>query len=227
MIAMIVWQVWSRVVAFAGESGRPGTAFIVDRGDRSYLVTARHLCLPDENEEQVTITHAWTEGGRSSSSIMRRVDPSELGGDVAIFEMPKSLLGDIGSEVPVMSNGIVFTQDCYIMGFPYGLSTPVGPQARIPIVKKGIIAGRTSDASGIPQFLVDVIANPGFSGGPLVWFRSDGQPAFGGVVVQNIMAPAYDPALNQSHRHDVPAGIALATDADAMLTVLETLPEGT
>ena len=222
---MIVWQVWSRVVSFMGETGRPGTAFILDRGNRSYLVTARHLCLPNESEEQVTITHAWTEDGEPSSAIMSRVDPEELEGDVAIFEMPEDFLGNVGTEVPAMSDGIAFSQECFIMGFPYRLSTHVGTQARVPIVKKGIIAGRTRSADGVPQFLIDVIANPGFSGGPLVWFRSDGQPAFAGIVVQNLMAPATDPALSEVRPHDVPAGLALATDIDVVIPILEVIPD--
>ena len=64
----------------------------MDRGGRRFLVTAKHLCLEDEAEEQVTISHAWTEGGSPASAIMTRMDPSSLEGDVAVFEMPPNLL---------------------------------------------------------------------------------------------------------------------------------------
>ena len=43
IIGVIVWEVWSRIVEFAGECTKPGTAFLLGSGDDQLLITASRL----------------------------------------------------------------------------------------------------------------------------------------------------------------------------------------
>lgn len=66
---VITAEVWSTVVRFVGEGGRPGSAFMSQiEPDRWVLITAKHLCNGD-SEEIVTLRHPYAHSGAPVQSV--------------------------------------------------------------------------------------------------------------------------------------------------------------
>ncbi|WP_029287925.1 serine protease [Cellulomonas sp. HZM] len=211
----ITAEIWQRVVQLQSEgTGRPGTGFVVDGPGSRYLVTAQHLCV-DAPSETFTITYAWANGTKPLTVELTRVgDPLE-GGDVAAFLLSGTELDTVAmpGSVVLSSTGIGFTQECFILGFPYGLTFDLelgGIEVTLPVAKRGTIAGFTRNpklGDGV-WMLLDVVANPGFSGGPVV-ARVNGAWQFVGVVAGTMSGP-----IEEGSTERFASGLSTATDAD-------------
>jgi hypothetical protein len=56
-------------------------------------------------------------------------------------------------------------QECYIIGFPYGLVDRTNPNCPLPVWKTGHIASEPlTDFQGEPRILIDSLTRPGQSG---------------------------------------------------------------
>jgi S1-C subfamily serine protease len=220
---MIPWEVWSRVVRLAGESGRLGTGFIIDVDSGRFLVTAKHMCGEDR-EEQITLSHPWTNDGSPIVQILERVGDLNALGDVAAFSLTAGLPIETGGEVVATSDGFVYSQDCYLMGYPYGLATSFDRwemTQQLPIVKRAIISGSSFENGGFRSIDVDTIANPGFSGGPLVFEnQKTASFHFGGVIRGTLMAPLKDEPEDEVQNPRVVSGLSQVTDLHAILALL-------
>lgn len=74
-------------------------------------------------------------------------------------------------ELPATSGGIIWGQDVYFLGYPYGWFGNVGGLNRdfpMPFVKKAILSCMTTEAE-VQVLFLDGHNNPGFSGGPVVF----------------------------------------------------------
>ena len=143
-----------------------GTAFTIEVDDRQYLITAKHVVKGIKKEDKIQIFHddKWKEVqvstitcGNENTDIIILVPPYQLS---PAYELP-----------PTMQN-LIFAQDVYFLGFPYGMYTDAGDVNRkfpIPFVKKGICSSirKFDDVNTI--VFVDGHNNPGFSGGPIVF----------------------------------------------------------
>lgn len=92
--------------------------------------------------------------------------------------------------LPATSAGLVWAQNIYFLGYPYGLHTSVDMNEgyRVALVKGALFSGEVefdrqfphkpfspADAEGIHEtFLLDGHNNPGFSGGPVVFRPAQG-----------------------------------------------------
>lgn len=217
---MIEAQVWQRVLHFAGERGRPGAGVVLDVGENQYLVTAKHLASED-SEEQVTLQHLLTNGGRPFSVVLERVGDRTGAADIAAYRLERRL---VGAALPLTlgSAGMTYSDDVYILGYPFGLTFETGgedPQ-HMPLAKKGIVSG-SGLRSGIRVHYLDIFANPGFSGGPaVVKVNPSRRLAVVGIVQGQLTGPAVetDPAApNQAH---LPAGITVIVDAGHVTELL-------
>ena len=177
------------------EVGKRGTGFLFDHRGGLGLVTAAHVCS-GAREEVIEFQQAYGDAGPVAGYLDRIGPIADHGADVAAFDVPESLRPSwfVGS-VPLMSNGIIYGQDCYIVSYPFGLSSPIGSTGQeIPIIKRAVISGSSND-DGIRGWYVDAVANPGFSGGPLV-FEIPGSPrqyGIAGVVRGALTAPLEEP----------------------------------
>lgn len=213
-------QVWQRVMRFRGETGRPGTAFLCTIEDRDLLVTAEHLCGPDA-DEVVTLQHPWTHGANPLQTMLARVGSHNYVGDVAASDVSGLEFNAVVGVVPLTSQDLAFTQDVFILGYPYGLSFQM-QGGELPLVKRGIVSGSRHGDGGEELFVVDTIANPGFSGGPIVFFpHGSTDPRFAGVVTQNITAPVVEPTAEDPNPPYVNAGVSLATNMASVTALLD------
>lgn len=216
---MITAQVWNRVLRFQGEAGRPGTAFIASVHGQDYLLTAKHLC-GDDREEVINLRHPWTNEGQTFSRVLTRVGELDWPADVAAFKLPSDLQLET-VDLPLDAQGMVLSQDSYMLGYPYSLSTQIGTYQQLPLVKKGIIAGVVHGDAEAWTFYVDAVANPGFSGGPLVIRNVDTDLLqIVGVISQNMMAPVQEPTPERPDPPRVQAGLCVVTDATNVMTML-------
>lgn len=224
---MIDAETLGAVVRFAGERGRPGTAFVVaGSGGRCFLVTAAHLCTTDP-EEQVTIRNAWWAGAEPITLVLPRHGGRDELGDLAAFELPPEVpRTNDGNPVGLtVASGLMPSQECWILGFPYGLlhshiTTLSGQQ--VPLAKRGAMAGNFVREDGTLGLYLDLIANPGFSGGPVL-FRSlisPGQLYVGGVVTGTVTAPMAEPTEDEPNPPRVTSGISLAASDEALADLI-------
>ncbi|MGY4642393.1 S1 family peptidase [Cellulomonas sp. URHB0016] len=209
-------QIWQRVVQIRSErTGRPGTGFIVEVDGSRYLLTAKHLC-DDAASDDLTIRYPWSNGGRPFTAELTRVGSALEGGDAAAFALHGTVLERVNlpGVVPLNAADMVFTQECLILGYPHGLTFDLtwgGVDTFFPVAKRGTIAGATqAERFGDGEWwLLDVVANPGFSGGPVAaHIGAGGDWKFVGVVAGAISGP-----LEEGSVVAYPSGLSYATQA--------------
>ncbi|MBK8810664.1 MAG: trypsin-like peptidase domain-containing protein [Acidobacteria bacterium] len=162
---MIKGNVIGRVFRIrVGERG--GSSFAVEFDGRQYLITVAHLV---DETEQFSCIDIWSDGK------WKRFDAKLIGcdsnADVAVFALGFQIAKSPPIELSV--EGIVWSQDVYFLGFPFGDDWNVKVNDCLypmPFVKKGILSAAFLDDENKPRRLViDGYNNWGFSGGPVVF----------------------------------------------------------
>ncbi len=160
-----------------------GTCFTVTVENQMYLITAKHIVKEITDSDSIHIYHdsKWLEVpvnliGHTSNLV----DISVLTGNL-FFSSDHSLPADCG--------GLYYGQDVYFLGFPNVVdineeSSRIKELNRnfpLPIVKKGILSCMVNKNHD----WIDGYANPGFSGGPVV-FKPSGSKDYhvAGVIVK-------------------------------------------
>jgi hypothetical protein len=206
-------QVLGRVCRVVGESEHPGTAVLLDRDERQYLVTARHLTLGEPEEHFAVQLPPWYPDPIRHLTL-KRVGPSTSKADIAVFQLARPV-ADPKLHLPAGTDGLVWTQEAYLLGYPLNLSGRLANgQAGIPIAKRGIVAAMDL-GSDPPTIILDIVANPGLSGGPVVYrHEQSGELTVAGIVAKNLAAP-----VNQE-RHAAlgHAGLCIAVDIRVALS---------
>jgi hypothetical protein len=141
--------------------GGCGSGFTVDRHDRQWLVTARHV-VEGAAPETISVTSLKNKSYNDLEPV-----PTNPNADVAVFSLRgKRLTHNYSLEPSAM--GLAIGQDCYFLGFPLGWSTP-NQDERLPFVKKAAMSGMTKTTAGVPVWMFDGMNLQGFSGGPIVF----------------------------------------------------------
>ena len=148
---------------------RTGTSFAIDRGDRQYLITARHVVPRIATGDALNIFHEkqWT------SIVVTVVGVGTDDIDVAVLACPVRLAPPHPLEAS--SKGLTVGQDIYFLGFPFGCDAAAEDINRnfpLPFVKAGIASAITFESPS--RIYIDAHGNTGFSGGPVV-FKEPGQ----------------------------------------------------
>lgn len=149
-----------------------GTAFTIDYGGRQYLVTALHI-YPNANGTLSIMIRRHDQWVSVQVRVVGRGAPNTMEEDVLVLALDHQISPSF--PLPPTPAGIVWGQEVYFLGFPYGLYTSKAPNDGypLPLVKGGLMSGTTG---GSPEaFLLDGHNNPGFSGGPAV-FRPVNSP---------------------------------------------------
>lgn len=147
-----------------------GTAFIVDYNNKNYLVTAKHLFQESGYQNKMTIAIQYQNTWKSISAEIYYHEKEDI--DIAVIKTDY-FENRIFHGIKYKSTEITISQEVFMLGFPYGLSTnqfDVNEGYPIPIVKKGIFSGAL-DKGDNQRYLIDWDNNQGFSGGPVI-FRS-------------------------------------------------------
>ena len=159
-----------------------GSAFTIEVDGRQYLVTARHNLRDFGDEGSIDL---WTEG-RWKPSGARAIYPANAAVDIAALDLGRPIT--VTFPLEPTAAGLTLGQQVYFLGYPYGLSTfgsVAAPRGfgEIPFLKSGILSALdTRDPQAIVLYL-DGQNNPGFSGGPIVfWHAETGLFRVAGVI---------------------------------------------
>lgn len=221
---MITFNAFGRIFQIKSATGT-ATAFSVDENGRQYLVTALHVLPEPVNEVQLRFKDAWktipvTLTGRGNKDI-----------DVVVYSPSFRIAPDF--ELPLTKGLMILGQDVYFLGFPYGITSEVndpGWHLPYPLIKKACISGRINKGNG-KIWLLDGINNPGFSGGPVVFYPinpRDNKLRIMGVISGFKFSP--EPLFSGEEETDyfvkANTGIVYATCAGHVLDIIESNPNG-
>ena len=170
-----------------------GTAFAIDRDNKQYLITARHVVKNITSGSSIAIFHErqW----QNTSIQVVGIGAGET--DVAVLACPVRLAPPHPLEAS--SNGLIYGQPVYFLGFPFGWDgggETINRDFPIPFVKAGVVS---SMAYGEPsRIYVDGHNNKGFSGGPLVFLPNGrlGSKFRVAGVVANYPTPIVEPVVD-------------------------------
>jgi hypothetical protein len=160
-----------------------GSSFTIEVDGRQYLITARHLLEGFGSEGEVDL---WMEG-RWSRVRVRAIYPAKETVDIAALDPGRPLT--VTFPLEPSAGGLTLGQQVYFLGYPYGLGTagsvaPAPPGfGEVPFLKSGIISAMDDRDPEANLFYLDGHNNPGFSGGPIVfWHSESGRFRVAGVV---------------------------------------------
>lgn len=147
-----------------------GTCFLIEYKNQEYLVTAAHLFKKEtKTKSNVNIT---INNGTPITLTAEFLKHSDSTIDVAVLRIPISLKK---SELYLVNGGVSVGQQVYFLGYPSfkGLQfATVDKLGTFPLVKGGIFSGMIKVNGYLLEF-IDGHNNPGFSGGPVVFFNHE------------------------------------------------------
>jgi Trypsin-like peptidase domain len=212
----ITANIYERVLRITTSVGS-GTAFTLEIDDQQYLVTARHLLPAGED-----VTLALEIRGQRWEGVLRPLPGVHREADVAVMRVAEALTPTL-PVIPSFDQAI-YSQECFFLGYPYGMSLVIGDEPTFALVKHGILSGSHRRADGLHIIYVDGFNNPGFSGGPVVFLEQGSQALhIAGVVsgyrferqqVQGLLVSEPN-LLNEEQRQafvQANTGIVIATD---------------
>jgi hypothetical protein len=137
----------------------------MDVDDRSYLVTARHFAETIQDRADVHLFH--DKQWKTLSVALVGHGTGEV--DISVLA-PPVVLCPPAVPLPADMGGIIYGQDVYFLGFPYGSFGDIGAINRglpLPFVRKAVLSCMEFDP--IKRLYLDGHNNRGFSGGPVVF----------------------------------------------------------
>ena len=160
-----------------------GSAFTIEVDGRQYLITARHLLQGFGREGEIDL---WMEG-RWSRTRARAIYPAKEIVDIAALDLGRPVT--VTFPLEPSAGGLTLGQQVYFLGYPYGLGTPGASVpappgfGEIPFLKSGIVSAMDDRDPEASLLYLDGHNNPGFSGGPIVfWHSASGRFRVAGVV---------------------------------------------
>jgi S1-C subfamily serine protease len=170
---MITANVFRRTF-FIQHDGSQGTAFTIDVDKRQYLVTARHVCASIKDGDNIGIFRngSWQE---KKTKVVGVGLPDRIDTDVAVLALEEQLSPSF--PLPPTGQGLIWGQNVYFLGYPYGLHTSVDVNDGYPLalVKGAVMSGSVGQPGNPETFLLDGHNNKGFSGGPVVFQLNGGE----------------------------------------------------
>ena len=153
-----------------------GTGFTIDIDNKQYLVTAKHVvqAFGPAVELEIFENETW-------SSIPAKLVAHHPGDvDISVLAPAKPLSP---SNLPIIasSEGLIYGQDVFFLGFPYGVLSQVifGKSGYpLPLVKKATFSSLAGNI-----YLLDGHNNPGFSGSPVIFSQGNGPPTHVGGII--------------------------------------------
>jgi hypothetical protein len=161
--AMIVSQCYERTLKLVVPNGH-GTAFTITRHGRQWLITAQHIVEGFPSTSLSVVVR-----GVPVVVTLTPIPLGKPGVDIAVFHLDHAITPEL--DLRPTSEGLVYSQDVYFLGYPYDLGIRSGGVTVLPFVKKAIISASESLADGSMVWYLDGINNVGFSGGPVVFNR--------------------------------------------------------
>lgn len=147
-----------------------GSAFTIEVDGKQYLITARHLLKGFGSEGEIEL---WQDS-RWSKLKARAIYPSKEVVDIAALDLGRQVT--VAFPLEASSGGLTLGQQVYFLGYPDGLGSSVSVAAppgfgEIPFLKSGIVSALDDRDPEASLLYLDGHNNPGFSGGPIVFWH--------------------------------------------------------
>jgi len=170
---------------FINTGSNRGTGFLIDYKGKIYIVTARHVVtgLPANNAKiQVRQAGEWKE-----YQTVRTLFPTSKDVDIAILETNEKIAQPFLVRPAGDDDGVVLGQQVFFLGYPYGIGSKFSKSnvnfADVPFIKRGAASAIDAIDPNKVILYIDGFNNPGFSGGPIIfWNFKDHQCRILGVV---------------------------------------------
>ena len=148
-----------------------GTAFKLDYKGAIYLVTARHVAaiLPQTKP----VFQIWRNNKWEDIHAARKILPASADVDIALFETGEKIAQPFPIAVSTQDEGPTLGQQVWFLGYPFG-DTALTSRAEdqiFPFIKRGTISAINGSNPDAVVLYIDGFNNPGFSGGPIVYWE--------------------------------------------------------
>jgi S1-C subfamily serine protease len=145
-----------------------GTGFGVEYKGKLYFVTARHVVadLPTKDAVlEVMKAGTWTK-----VHTIRTMFPRSPEVDIAVFETDERIPEPYKILMASGNDGATLGQQLWFLGYPWGLGSHAPNGIEIPFIKRGTMSAIDGSNPQAPVIYIDGFNNPGFSGGPIVYW---------------------------------------------------------
>jgi S1-C subfamily serine protease len=155
-------------------SDEGGSAITLDYKGKLYLVTARHVVegIP-RNDANIEVRRSdkWED-----YHTIKTLYPSSADADIAVFETDETAAQPFGIAPVGLSTtaGVSLGQQVWFIGYPFGMSSVPAKGstiAELPFLKRGTMSALDTSNSEAVVYYIDGFNNPGFSGGPVVYWE--------------------------------------------------------
>lgn len=150
-----------------------GTAFTLDYRGKIYLVTARHVVadVPSEN----AIIQINKDGQWEDYHTVKTLYPPSGDVDIAVFETNEKAAKPFNIAPAGDTGGVTLGQPLWFIGYPFGMAGHVimkgSGAAVLPFIKRGTMSAIDATKPDAVVYYIDGFNNPGFSGGPIVFWE--------------------------------------------------------
>jgi S1-C subfamily serine protease len=144
-----------------------GTAFKIDYQGKVYLVTARHVIagLPAIKATiQVLRSDRW-EGVQTVKTLF----PLSADADIAVLETDEKVSQPFQITPAGKTEGPTFGQQIWFLGYPWGIRSRFS-NGELPFIKRGTMSAIDATDPNAILLYIDGFNNPGFSGGPILYW---------------------------------------------------------
>jgi hypothetical protein len=145
-----------------------GTAFTIDYQGNLYLVTAKHVVvgLPGSNATiQIRRGSKWED-----VHTVKTLFPPSDDVDIAVFETNENVPKPFQVTAARGSGGVTLGQRVWFLGYPWGIGTRAR-NAEAPFLKGGTMSAIDATNPNAVVVYIDGFNNPGFSGGPIIFWN--------------------------------------------------------
>lgn len=153
----------------------------MDYRGKLYIITARHLVagLADNKTTiQVRLSGKWQD-----IHTTRTLFPSSNDVDIAVLETDEKLSQPFVINPVGEASGVTMGQQVWFLGYPWGIGSKFSNNSEAPFIKRGTMSAIDASNPDAIVLYIDGFNNPGFSGGPIIyWGFSDRQYKILGVV---------------------------------------------
>ena len=188
-VALLIAAVWHCPIAARAQDAVPaeilarsifikvgnerGTAFTIDYRGKIYLVTARHVVAgaPDQD----AIIQINKDGQWKDYHTVKTLYPLSSGVDIAVFETNEKAIKPFNIAPAGDTGGVTLGQPLWFIGYPFGMAGHViikgSGAAVLPFIKKGTMSAIDATTPNARIYYIDGFNNPGFSGGPIIFWE--------------------------------------------------------
>lgn len=163
-----------------------GTSFVIDVDGKQYFVTAKHVISEAKENDSIGIY----SNGVFKDYTLHLIGHHNIA-DISVFSIDFRSPNIVKGDIPCVGEP-VYGQDMVFLGFPFAMtqdevSKIVNNGYPLPFCKKATLSAIMQEGGG-NLFMMDGINNPGFSGGPVIYYNIKLKKNCIGAVISGYIA---------------------------------------